>query len=128
MIDESKSFEDQIKLLKKKKYLNEYWYMKYYDDDKELNLKIFKLKFAYILNDIDEKLFEEVFDHTFVALVNKLMILIMIIMILKKNKDKLYEQDDFHNFVIQPGYERVNLIDATKLILEFNEVIQLDGD
>ena len=38
--------------------------MRYYDDDdKELNLKIFKLKFAYISNDIDEKLFEEVFGH-----------------------------------------------------------------
>ena len=47
--------------------------MKYYDDDKELNLKIFKLKFAHISNDIDEKLFEEVFGHTFVALANKLI-------------------------------------------------------
>ena len=27
-------------------------------------------------------------------------------MILKKNKDKIYEQDDFNNFVIQPGYKR----------------------
>ena len=52
----------------------------------------------------------------------------MIINDIKKNKDKLYEQDDFHNFVIQPGYKRVNLIDATKLILEFNKVIQLDDD
>ena len=58
MTDKSKSFEDQIKLLKKINYLNEYWHMRYYDDDKELNLKIFKLKFAYISNDIDEKLFE----------------------------------------------------------------------
>ena len=47
--------------------------MKYYDDDKELNLKIFKLKFAHISNDIEEKLFEEVFGHTFVALANKLI-------------------------------------------------------
>ena len=47
--------------------------MSYYYDDKELNLKIFKLKFAYISNDIDENLFEEVFGHAFVALVNKLM-------------------------------------------------------
>ena len=73
MIDESKSFEDQIKLFKKINYFNEYWHMRYYDDDKELNLKIFKLKFAYISNDIDEKLFEEVFGHTFVTLVNKLI-------------------------------------------------------
>ena len=47
--------------------------MKYYDDDKELNLKIFKLKITYISNDIDEKLFEEVFGHTFVTLANKLI-------------------------------------------------------
>ena len=47
--------------------------MSYYYDDKELNLKIFKLKFAYISNDIDENLFEEVFGHAFVALSNKLM-------------------------------------------------------
>ena len=45
----------------------------YYDDDKELNLKIFKLKFAYVSNDIDEKLFEEIFGHTFVTLANKLI-------------------------------------------------------
>ena len=47
--------------------------MRYYDDDKQLNLKIFKLKFAYISNDIDEKVFEEIFGHTFVTLVNKLI-------------------------------------------------------
>ena len=39
MIDQSKSFEDQIKLFKKINYLNEYWHMRYNDDDKELNLK-----------------------------------------------------------------------------------------
>ena len=25
---------------------------------------------------------------------------------IKKNKDKIYEQDDFNNFIIQPGYKR----------------------
>ena len=132
MINETKSFEDQIKLLEKINYLNEYWYMKYYDDDKELNLKIFKLKITYISNDIDEKLFEEVFGHTFVTLVNKLINTTnkeenqIIVNDIEKNKYKLYEQDDFHSFVIQPGYQRVNLIDAAKFILEFNETIQLD--
>ena len=47
---------------------------------------------------------------------------------MKKNKNKLYEQDDFYNFVIQPGVKGIDLIDAAKVILEFNEVIQLDGD
>ena len=48
-------------------------------------------------------------------------------MILKKNKDKIYEQDDFNNFVIQPGYKRGDLFDAVKII-DYNETIQLDGD
>ena len=47
--------------------------MRYYDDDKGLILKIFELKFAYISIEIDEKLFEEVFGHTFVTLANKLI-------------------------------------------------------
>ena len=42
--------------------------------------------------------------------------------------DKLYEHDGFHNFVIQPGDKRVYLLDAAKIILEFNETIQLAGD
>ena len=47
--------------------------MGYYHDDKELNLKIFKLKYAYLSNDLDKKLFEEIFGHTFVTLANKLI-------------------------------------------------------
>ena len=47
---------------------------------------------------------------------------------IKKNKDKIYEEDDFNNFVIHPGYKRGDLNNAVKLILEFNEVIQLDDD
>ena len=95
--------------------------MSYYYDDKELNLKIFKLKFAYISNDIDENLFEEVFGHAFVALADELINTTnqeenqIIINDIKKNKDKLYEQDDFYNFVIQPGDKGVDLIDDAKL-------------
>ena len=47
--------------------------MCYYDGNKEVNLKIFKLKFAYLSIDIDEQLFEQVFGHTFVALADKLI-------------------------------------------------------
>ena len=132
MIDESKSFEDQINLLKKINFLFEYWNIGYYNDDKDLNLKIFKLKFAHISNDIDEKLFEEVFVYTFVTLANKLINTTnkeenqIIINNTKKNKDKLYKTNDFYNFVIQPNNKRVDLIDAAKVILEFNETIQLD--
>ena len=73
MIDETKSFEKQINLFKKMNILEEYWHTRYYDDNKELNLKIFKAKFAYISNYIDDKLFEEVFGHTFVILADKLV-------------------------------------------------------
>ena len=48
--------------------------MRYYDDDnKKLNLKIFKLKMAYISKEIDEMLFEEVFGCRFPELTNKLI-------------------------------------------------------
>ena len=47
--------------------------MSYYDDNKELNLKIFKTKITYISYGVDEKLFEEIFGHTFVTLANKLI-------------------------------------------------------
>ena len=73
MIDESISFEDQIKLLKIMDDINTYWNMRYYDDYRELNLKIFKLKYAFLANDLDEKLFEEIFGHTFVTLANKVI-------------------------------------------------------
>ena len=73
MIDETESFETQINLFKKMNILEEYWHTRYYDDNKELNLKIFKAKFAYISNYIDEKLFEELFGRTFVTLADKLV-------------------------------------------------------
>ena len=40
MTDKSISFEDQINLLKTMDDINRYWHMSYYDDDKDLNLKI----------------------------------------------------------------------------------------
>ena len=79
-------------------------------------------------------MFEEVFGHRFVILADKLVNTTnkeenqIIINDFEKNKDKLYEQDDFHNFVIQPGHKRVDLLDAAKIILEFNETIILAGD
>ena len=47
--------------------------MEYDHDDKELNLRIFKAKVAYLLNDVDEQLFKKIFGHTFVALADKLI-------------------------------------------------------
>ena len=53
--------------------LSRYWDMNYCDDNERLHFKIFQLKFAYILNDVDEKLFKEIFGHTYVALAHKLL-------------------------------------------------------
>ena len=41
--------------------------------DKELELKIFKLKFAHLSSIIDKKLFKQIFGHTFETLANKLI-------------------------------------------------------
>ena len=71
-IDKTKSFEEQIEILKTIDFLDEYWH-DYYHDDKELNNKIFKVKVAYLVNDVDEELFKKIFDHTFVKLADKLL-------------------------------------------------------
>ena len=44
-----------------------------FHDNKDLNYKIFKAKAAHLLNDLDDKLFEKIFGHTFAALVEKLI-------------------------------------------------------
>ena len=134
MIDESISFQEQINLSKITNDTNRYWCTSYYDDDKELNFKIFKLKYAFLANELDEKLFEEIFGHTFVTLANKVINTTnkeedrIIVEDIKKNMDKLYEQDGFDNYIIQSSSKRTGLIYAAKIILEFNETIQLAGD
>ena len=131
-IDKTKSFEQQIEILKTKDFLDEYWYDEYYHDNKELNNKIFKVKVAHLLNDVDEKLFKKIFDHTFVKLADKLLNTTskeenkIIIDDIKNNRDKIFEQDDFNQFVIKQGYKRGDLNDAVKMLLNFNEIIQLD--
>ena len=132
IIDKTKSFEDQIEILKKMDDLSQYWDMNYCDDIKRLNSKIFTLKFAHISNDVDEELFEKIFGHTYVAIADKLLDTTskeenqIFINDIKKNRDKIYEQDDFSNFIIQPSYKRNDLIDARNVILNFNEIIELD--
>ena len=102
--------------------------MCYYDNNKEINLKIFKLKYAYVLIETDENLFKKyLFTHWQHQQINQKRIR-SLLTILKKNKDKIYEQDDFDNFFIQPGYKRGDLVDAVKIIIGYNEVIKLDGD
>ena len=41
--------------------------------DKELKFKIFILKIAHLSNEIEENLFEQVFDHKFETSTNKLI-------------------------------------------------------
>ena len=72
-INETKSFEDQIDILKKIPWLNDYWDIFYYEDNKEMNLRLFKLTFAHIFSDVDDDLFKEIFGHTSVKLADKLI-------------------------------------------------------
>ena len=131
IIDKSKSFEEQIKSLKKLKGLKGYWP---YNDfgDKKLKLKYFKIELADMSNEIDKNLFKQIFGHTLVKLANKLINTTnieenqVIVKNINKNKDKLFEIDSSYNFVIQPSDQRINLIDTIKLILDVNEIIQLD--
>ena len=82
-------------------------------------------------NEIDKKLFEQIFGHTLETLANKLINTTnkeenqIIVNNINKNKEKLYEMDTFHNFVIQPS-DRCDLFDGINLILDFNKTIQLD--
>ena len=130
IIDKSKSFEEQIKSLKKREDLKGYWPYNDYDD-KELKSKYFKIQLADMSNEIDEKLFEQIFGHTLIKLADKLMNTTnkeenqRIVKNINKN-NKLFEQDDFGDWVIQPSDQHINLKDSIDLILNFNETIQLD--
>ena len=91
------------------------------------------LKIAYLSEDLDKKLFEETFGHTFVTLANKLINTTskeesqMLMNDIEKNNDKIYKQDEYNQFVIKPAYKRGDLISAVKIILKFNETIQKDA-
>ena len=101
-------------------------------DDKKLKFKIFKLELADMSNEIDEKLFETIFGHTLIKLADQLINTInkeenqIIVKNIEKNKDKLFEMDKFNDWVIQPNSQHIHLLDTIKLILNFNETIQLD--
>ena len=127
---QTKSLKEQIEILKAKDFLDQYWYVGYYHGDKELNYKIFKAKAAHLLNDLDEQLFKKIFGYTFAALVNTIdkeenQIIIDDI---ENNGGKIFEQDEYREFVIQPAYKRGDLEDAIKIILEINELLTLDED
>ena len=58
--------------LKKVENLDDYYYGDDFDD-KELKYKYFKIKLAHLSNEIDEKLFEQIFGHTLIKLADKLI-------------------------------------------------------
>ena len=82
-------------------------------------------------NEVDKKLFEQIFGHTLTKLADKLINTTnkeenqIIVKNFEKNKDKLFKEDEFYNFVIQPQ-KRSYLKYTIDLILDFNETIQLD--
>ena len=125
IIDKSKSFEDQIESLKKLEDLKEYLPCKDYDD-KELKFKYFKIQLADMSNEIDEKLFEQIFGHTLIKLADKLINTTnkeenqIIVNNINKNKDELFKEGEFNDFLIQPQ-KRSDLKYAIDLILDFNK-------
>ena len=133
IIDKSKSFEDQIKSIKKVENLDYYYYYYYYyyyvNDfgDKESKSNIFKLNLAHLSNEIDEDFFEQIFDHEFEALANKLINTTkkeenqIVVKNIEKNEDKLFEIDELNDWVIQLSDQHINLKDSIDLILGFNE-------
>ena len=100
-------------------------------DDKELKYKYFKIQLADMSNEIDKKFFEEIFGHTLIKLIDKLINTTnkeenqIIVNSINKNNDKLYKKDDFGDWVIQ-AQQCSDLKYTIDLILDFNETIQLD--
>ena len=128
-INETKSFKDQINIFKKIPDLDDYWDIEYYEDNKKINLRLFKLKPAHILNNVDDDLFKEIFDFKSVELADKLINITskedtqMIIDHIETKKDTIFEQK-YSQFVIQPAYKRDDLLDAVKIVQYFNKTIQ----
>ena len=129
-INETKSLEDQINILKLVPNLNDYWYNEYYEDHKDINLRLFKLKLAHVLNDADDNLFKEIFGFTPVKLADILINTTKkednktIIDHIEIRKDKIFEQDEYSQYVIQPAHKRDDLLDTVKVIQQFNKTIQ----
>ena len=116
-IDKSKLFEEQTEPLKKVEDLKGYWPYKDFGD-KELKSKYIKIELAEMSNEINEKLFEQIFGHTLIKLADKLINTKnkeenqTIGNDIHKNKDKLLEMDDFNDWVIQQNSQRINLLDT----------------
>ena len=79
-----------------------------------MKFKIFKLRLAHLTNNIDEKIFEQIFGHAFETLANKLINTTnkdesqIIVNNIKKNKNKPNKENDDNNYMIQPSDRRIN--------------------
>ena len=82
-------------------------------------------------NQIDEKLFEQIFGHKLIKLADELINTTnkeenqIIVNSINKDNDKLYEKNDFGDWVIQTQ-QRSDLKYTIDLILDFNKIIELD--
>ena len=103
--------------------------MHYYYDNKEINLRLFKLKLAHIFNGVDNNLFKEIFDFPSVELADKLINITskkdnqMFIDHIEIKKGKIYERV-CNQYVIEPAHKRADLLDDVEVILKFNEKMQ----
>ena len=103
--------------------------MHYYEDNKEINLRLFTLKLADIFNDVNDNLSKKIFDFTSVELADKLINVTskkdnqMIIDHIELKRDKIFEQV-YGQYVIQPPHKRTDLLDIVKVLLDFNKAIQ----
>ena len=129
-IDETKPLKDQIDILIEIPDLDDFWCMHYYEDNKETNLRLFKLKLAHMFNDVDDHLFKEICSLTSVELADKLINVTSIkdsqalIDHIEIKRDKIYEQDKYSQYVIQLSHKRTDLLDTVKVLLDFNKTIQ----
>ena len=116
-------------MLKTKDFLDYCWYVSYYNDNKDLNYKLFKAKAAYLLNELDERLFEKKFRYKFTTLVEKLINTVdkkeenQIIDDIKNNRDKISSKYRNHKSVVRHSGD---LSDAVKIILEINKALKSD--
>ena len=96
-------------------------------DDKELKFKYFKIQLADMSDEVDEKLFETIFGHKLIKLVDELINTAnkgknrIIVNDIRKNKDKLYKKDENGDWVFQ-AQQRSDLKYTIDLILNFNEI------
>ena len=50
----------------------------------------------------------------------------MLVNDIKINRDKIFDQDEFSNFVVKPAHKRGDLLDTVRVSLRFNEVLSSD--